>query len=100
MLTNSDEYLCHQIVSTFDHVDSSDRNWTEKTYIGAFNTSGKIMMSIGFGKYPNRNVMDAHGGIALEDRQYTMRASRELHPGEKGIVVIEDGAVPRTLMPQ
>jgi len=80
MLTKLDELMCHQTVAAFDCVVDSSRNWTEKIYFSAFDTSGKIAMNAGFGKYPNRNVMDGYGGVALMDRQYTVRASRELQP--------------------
>ncbi len=81
MLTKFDELFCHQTVSTFDHVVDSGRNWAEKTYFSAFDISGKIVIGAGLGRYPNRNVMDAYGGVAVEGtRQYAVRASRELRP--------------------
>ena len=66
MLTRNDESLCHQIVSTFDHVDSSDRQWYERAWLVAHANSGEIMIDTGFGKYTNRNVMDAFGGVAVK----------------------------------
>ncbi len=81
MLTKYDEFVCHQIVSTFDHVDTSDRQWYERTWLVTHANSGEIMVDTGFGKYPNRNVMDAFGGIAVGGTaQYTVRSSRELRP--------------------
>ncbi len=81
MISSNDELLCHQIVSTFDHVNNSDRQWYEKTWLVAYDKSGQIMVDTGFGKYTNRNVMDAFGGVAVNSTtQYTVRASRELRP--------------------
>jgi len=80
MLTKSDELMCHQIVSTFDCVVDSNRNWTEKTYFEAWDKSGKAIVCTGIGKYPNRNVMDGYASVALMDRQYTVHSSRELAP--------------------
>ena len=81
MLTKYDEFLCHQIVSTFDHVETSDRMWTERTWLTAYDTSGKLHLVTSIGHYPNRNVMDAYGAVAVEGKtQYVVRASRELHP--------------------
>jgi len=81
MLTKYDEFLCHQIVSTFDHVETSAREWTERIWLNIHDTSGKFHLLAGFGKYPNRNVMDAFGTIAVEGKtQYAVRASQELHP--------------------
>lgn len=88
MITANDELLCHQIISTFDHVDTSDRQWYEKTWLVAHDNSGQIMVDTGFGKYTNRNVMDAFGGVAVGNKaQYTVRASRELRPETTNVVV-------------
>ncbi|MFA4836618.1 MAG: hypothetical protein WC749_11180, partial [Dehalococcoidia bacterium] len=80
MLTKFDEFLCHQTVDPFVQVHTTERNWTEKAYLSAYDTSGKIFVVATCGKYSNRNVMDAAGGVALPGRQYTVRASRELWP--------------------
>lgn len=88
MITKHDECLCHQIVSTFDHVDTSDRQWYERTWVVAHANSGEIMVDTGFGKYTNRNVIDAFGGVAVRGTsQYTVRASRELRPDVDSIAV-------------
>jgi len=81
MLTSADELMCHQIVSTFDHVENSDLNSYEKLWFGAFDTSGKAYIGANFGKYINRNVMDACIGVTLDGKtQYNVRASRALYP--------------------
>ena len=41
---------------------------------------GSLQLSLGLGKYPNRNVMDAFAGISRGVEQWTVRASRELAP--------------------
>ncbi len=70
MLTKYDEFLCHQIVSTFDHVETSDRMWTERTWFSAWDTSGRLQLVTSIGYYPNRNVMDAYGMVAVEGKKY------------------------------
>lgn len=81
MLTKYDEMMCHQIVSTFDQVDTSAREWTERIWFSAHDTSGKFHLVSGFGYYPNRNIMDAFTCFAIEGKtQYAVRASRELRP--------------------
>lgn len=79
-LTAADEYFCHQTVQTFEEVQSTDRNWTEKSYIVAFDDSASVMVTFGLGKYTNRNVMDGFAGVALPGRQINLRASRALRP--------------------
>jgi len=87
MLTKYDEFLCHQIVSTFDHVETSDRTWTERTWFTAFDTSGKIQLVTSVGYYPNRNIIDTYGAVAVEGKtQYVVRASRELRPNTDTVV--------------
>lgn len=81
MLTRYDEMLCHQVVSTFDHPATSAREWTERLWFSAHDTSGKLHLVAGFGYYPNRNVMDAYGMVAVEGKTlHAVRASRELRP--------------------
>jgi len=88
MITSHDELLCHQTVSTFDHVATSDRQWYEKTWLVAHDNQGQIMVDTGFGRYANRNVMDAFGGVSVGGTsQYTVRASRELRPETASIAV-------------
>ncbi len=79
MLTRYDEFLCHQIASTFDHVETSAREWTERIIIHTHDTSGRFHLSCGMGIYRNRNVTDAFACLTLDGRtQYVVRASREL----------------------
>lgn len=81
MLTKYDEFLCHQIATTFDHVDTSAREWTERVILHFGHTEGKYHLSLGFGLYPNRNVIDAFALLNVDNKtQYTVRASRELRP--------------------
>ena len=79
-LTALDEYFCHQTVQTFEEVQSTDRNWTEKSYIVAFDDSATVMIAFGLGKYTNRNVMDGFAAVALPGRIINVRASRVLRP--------------------
>ncbi len=79
-LLPSDEQLSHQIVDTFARVGESDRSWTEKICAMAAAKDGSLQLSLGLGKYTNRNVMDAYAGISRGVEQWTVRASRELAP--------------------
>jgi hypothetical protein len=80
ILTAADEYMCHQSVASFEQVTTTDRNWTEKGYIVAYDTTGEVLVAMGIGKYTNRDVMDAFAGIAVPGRQWNVRAARELRP--------------------
>ncbi len=81
MITKYDEFLCHQVVSTFDSVGTSAREWTERIWVSAHDTTGQCHFVAGFGIYPNRNVIDAYVCFAVDGKvQHNVRASRELHP--------------------
>jgi hypothetical protein len=81
MLTKFDELTCHQVATTFDHVDTSDRAWTEKLWMNVHDTRGEMVLALGLGVYPNRNVLDGYGCLNLGNRRQTnARFSRELRP--------------------
>jgi hypothetical protein len=88
MITTYDEFLCHQIVSTFDSVETSAREWTERIWFSAHDTVGKYQIIAGFGMYPNRNIMDGFVCFVAESKtQYCVRASRELRPAIDDVAV-------------
>lgn len=81
MLTGRDDFLGHQIPSTFDHVFTSDPMWTERLWFTVEDIStGKALFDCGLGYYPNKNVQDAFAGIAIDGQQYNIRMSRRLRP--------------------
>ncbi len=81
MLTKYDEFLCHQTVSTFDHPETSAREWTERIWFMAHDVKGEFILVAGFGYYPNRNIMDTYVCLVVEQKtEYVVRASRELRP--------------------
>jgi hypothetical protein len=79
-LLGADEYFVHQTVDTFARVAQTDRAWTEKVCAMAAARDGSLQLSLGIGKYTNRNVMDAYAGISRGVEQWTVRASRQLAP--------------------
>jgi hypothetical protein len=88
MITKYDEFLCHQVVSTFDSVGTSAREWTERVWVSVHDTTGQCHFAAGFGVYPNRNIIDTFACFAVEGRtQYNVRASRELHPRTDDVAV-------------
>ncbi len=81
MLTPHDELLCHQLPTTFDHVDQSDLRWTERIVMYGFDRSGDINVMTGLARYPNRNVTDAYAMITRRDATArVVRMSTELNP--------------------
>ena len=57
-------------------VGTSDPSWTEKVCAMAWRATASLQLGFGIGKYTNRNVMDAYGGVSRGKEQWTVRASR------------------------
>src|ERR1700761_2099266 len=79
-LTAADEQFTHQITDTHARVGTSERSWTEKVCAMAAATDGSVQITLGLGKYANRNVMDAYAGVSRGVEQWTVRSSRALAP--------------------
>lgn len=77
-LLAADEGFTHQIVETFASVSHTDPSWTEKVCGMAAARDGSLQLTFGFGKYLNRNVVDAYGGVSRGVEQWAVQASREL----------------------
>lgn len=77
-LLDADEFFNHQIVDTFATVQQSDYSWTEKVCGMAAARDGSLQIAFGFGKYTNRNIVDAYGGVSRGLEQWTVRVSRAL----------------------
>ena len=56
MLTQYDELLCHQTVSTCDRPETSAREWTERAWVAGYDTSGKF------------HFADDEGGLECTDQ--------------------------------
>ena len=88
MLSKQDDFIGHQLPTTFDHVMSSDPAWMERLwYTGHPIPGGDFIFDIGLGWHPNRNVMDGFAGVAFGGKQYNIRVSRRLRPNPLHTVV-------------
>lgn len=86
-LLDADERFDHQIADTFATVAQSDRSWTEKVAAQAAARDGSLQLDFGVGRYPNRDVIDAFAGVSRGTEQWTVRASRALHPAPEAAEV-------------
>ncbi|HQR04121.1 MAG: hypothetical protein JSR19_09455 [Proteobacteria bacterium] len=77
-LLHADEFFSHQIVETHATVQQTDYNWAEKVCGMAAARDGSLQVDFGFGKYVNRNVVDAYSGVSRGVEQWNVRASRAL----------------------
>jgi hypothetical protein len=75
-------------------VQQSDHSWAEKICGSIGRRDGGLQIGFGFGKYANRNVMDAYGGLSRGVEQWTVRyhpETRRLHQIRDCIVRVRDG---------
>ena len=71
LLLAADEQFTHQVVETFATVGQSDPAWAEKVCGMAAARDGSLQIGFGFGKYTNRNVVDAFAGVSHGAEQWT-----------------------------
>jgi hypothetical protein len=78
-LTAPDEGFTHQISLPHAVVGSSDPNWRERYWVSVQDIRrNDFILSYGFGKYPNRDVMEGFAICALGSTQWNLRVSRQL----------------------
>jgi hypothetical protein len=78
MLTEWDDLLIHQIISTMDHVESSDPRWHDRYWFHLGDIQGEVLLGVGMGVYPNRDVMDGFSVATVEGAAHNILVSREL----------------------
>ncbi|MBR0932773.1 hypothetical protein [Bradyrhizobium jicamae] len=79
MLTAQDDLIGHQTPRTFAEAGGGDIRFTERYWYTAHPIDGtELLIDIGLGYYPNRNVMDGFAGVTVGRRQHNFRASRRL----------------------
>lgn len=85
MLIAQDELMCHQLPTTFDHVEQSDLRWTERVVVYGFERASRTTLMTGMARYPNRNVVDAYAMATVDGQAHVVRTSREISAGVDGI---------------
>lgn len=84
----ADEYFTHQTALPHAMVATSDPSWRERYWVSFQDTvSGETVLSLGFGRYPNQDVMEAFACLSDGARQTNVRLSRSLLPDSHGIHV-------------
>jgi hypothetical protein len=92
MLIAQDELMCHQLPTTFDHVQQSDLRWTERVVVYGFDRRTGTSVMTGMARYPNRNVIDAYLMATVDGRAHVVRTSREISAGVDRISSWQVGA--------
>lgn len=99
MIGPGDDYLIHQTPELLRYVATSDRRFYDRHMLSGHSCGPGIYFQLGLGAYPNLGVIDGFASVALPERQYTTRGSRELghdrldttRVGPIGLEVLEPG---------
>lgn len=78
MITALDDLTIHQGYGTVDQVESGDPRWFEALWFHAGLASGALAIAGHLGTYPVANTVDAAASIRAGQRQWNVRAAREL----------------------
>lgn len=78
MLTETDDYFCHQLVQPHERVLHNDPTWAERAYFPVSDPD-RFALDIGISMMPNADTLEAYAiGTTPDGPQLSMRASREL----------------------
>jgi hypothetical protein len=78
MLTAFDDYLIHQTIDTLDHVATGDPRFQDRGLFNVYRDNSEFLLQVGFGIYPNQNMIDAWICGVHRDKQYNLRVARPL----------------------
>ncbi len=76
MISSFDDYMIHQNAEPVNQPGPSDRNFYDRYWFSGFDAEGEFIFEVGFGLYPNRQVMDGHFSVASDGQQHSFHASR------------------------
>ncbi|MGQ0632561.1 MAG: hypothetical protein ACT4P1_16195 [Sporichthyaceae bacterium] len=80
-LSDADEFFTHQTSLPHAMVASSDPTWRERYWISVQDVAGgDTVLTLGLGKYPNTDVMEAFVALSHAGTQRNLRLSRTLLP--------------------
>ena len=77
MLTKADDYPVHQTADPIAF-SGTDRNFYDRFFFNGMSADGALFFAVAFGVYPHLDIMDCAVNIALEGRQYILRASKHM----------------------
>ncbi|MFF7750658.1 hypothetical protein ACFZCP_15660 [Streptomyces sp. NPDC007971] len=73
-----DEYPVHQVPLSMKHVATGDRNAYDRCIFHVLDHSGRALLILGLGVYPNLGVIDAYATLRIGDTLHAVRASDAL----------------------
>ncbi|WP_218780132.1 hypothetical protein, partial [Cellulomonas iranensis] len=73
-----EEYPIHQSPLSMKHVATGDRNAYDRCIFHLVDHTGRALLIMGLGVYPNTGVIDAYATLRIGDQLHAVRASEAL----------------------
>lgn len=87
MLTETDDFFCHQLVAPHVRVLHNDPSWAERAYFPVSDPD-RFALDVGVSLFPNGDVLEAYAIATVPDGpQWSLRASRDLSEGRWPLAV-------------
>jgi len=87
MLTETDDFFCHQMVAPHVRVLHNDPSWAERAYFPVSDPD-RFALDVGVSLFPNGDVLEAYAIATVPDGpQWSLRASRDLAGGRWPLAV-------------
>jgi hypothetical protein len=80
VITETDDYFCHQTVEPHAHVAVNDPSWADRAY-HTLSDPDTFGIDIGVSMYPNRGRFHTYAIAAVPGRQWSLRAVRDFSEG-------------------
>lgn len=77
MLSPADDYPLHQRPEPF-MLAGRDRNFYDRFFFNGYNAQSTCFFALALGIYPQLGIMDAAFSVRVGDKQYNLRASKEM----------------------
>jgi hypothetical protein len=76
LLTPYDEFPVHQAAHPFSHIPSTDYNWDDGYYFGAFSPDDGVFLATGARVNPNTDMIGGYALLNVRGHQTTLRFNR------------------------
>jgi hypothetical protein len=80
VITETDDFFCHQTIQPHAYVALNDLSWGERAY-HTLSDPDRFGLDIGVATYPNRGMFHAYAIAAVPGRQWSLRATRDYSQG-------------------
>jgi hypothetical protein len=80
VITETDDFFCHQTVEPHAHVLTGDLSWADRSY-NTVSDPDRFGLDIGVSMYPNRGRFHTYAIAAVPGRQWSLRATRDFSAG-------------------